>query len=337
LSPMVDKLDVRIPADAQLSTEFRKVYADTRGDAKYWRSSERYTSVGDLRPFGIEAILHLGLRHRRPSAKGHSHKLELLDTGVSKYNDWLSVIEGIFDVPVARKKSSTSQLTPGGIPRLEVMRVDLAADVGGVTVEWFRAHMRVLWKRRRAELGEYISQGEGETLYFGKRPNCCRVYNKTAERHEEYKRLARNVSPDVAMPSFEEIYRVSPDATITRVERQLAGGRLPEQVKTLAQLRSLSEFDPFSSVEILPADWLPTEKKTSNCILSLAGERVLQLVQEQGLQRTRQLIRLRDPQNASRTLERLAPFLQIQDERQGVTRERLLELYRDTVSKQLVA
>ena len=335
---MVDKLDVRIPADAQLSTEFGKVYADTRGDPKYWHCSEHYMSVGDLRPFGIEAILHLGLRHRRPSAKGHSHKLELLDTGVSKYKDWLSVIEGVFDVPVARKKSSTSQLTPGGIPQLGVMRVDLAADVTDVSVSWFRNHMRVLWKRRLAEIGRYmvVSQGEGETLYFGKKPNCFRVYNKAAELREQHKKCLRQCSCDSEPPSFEQLFGVASDARITRVERQFGGGRLPASPMTLAQLRRLPEYDPFSNVEILPAEWTPVEKLTSNCV-DLAGERVRQLVQEQGIQRTRQLIQLRDPQNASRTLTRLDPFFQTEDEGPGITRERLVELYRNGVSKQLVA
>lgn len=336
---MVDKLDVRIPADAQFTSEFRKVYADTRGDPKYWQSSKHYGSTGDLRPFGHEMILHMGLRHQRPGEKGHCHKLELIDTGMSTYSKWLAEIERIFEIPIGYRKSSTSALQPRGVKQLAVMRIDLAADVPEVPVDWFRMHMRVLWKRRRAELGRYliVSQGEGETLYFGKRPNHFRVYNKIAELKEQHKRLARHASPDAEAPSFEEAFRISPDAVRTRVERQIAGGRIPANLRTLSQLRNLPDFDPFAAVEMLPRESLPSGNTATNCILALAGREVQRLVQEHGLQRARQLIRYMDGANASRNLKRLEPFFEIKNAQPGVSRDQLLTLYRESVSKQLVA
>lgn len=126
---MVDKLDVRIPADARFTPEFAQWYADTRGDPKYWHSSEHYGSTADLRPIGHEMILHLGLRHQKLGEKGHCHKLELINTGMSTYSEWRAEIERVFEIPIAYRKSSTSRLQPKGVQQLEVMRIDLAADV----------------------------------------------------------------------------------------------------------------------------------------------------------------------------------------------------------------
>ena len=219
------------------------------------------------------------------------------------------------------------------------MRVDLAADVPDVSVDWFREHMRVCWKRRRAEIGEYmvVSQCEGETLYFGKRPNCFRVYNKTAERKEQHKRLARRTSPDADDVTFEEVCHTSPDAILTRVERQIAGGRVPASISTIAQLKNLPDFDPFAPVEILAEEPLPSANVATNCILTLAGREVQRLVHSQGLHRARQLIRYMDRANASRNLKRLEPFFVVGDSRPGVSKEQLLSLYRESVTRQLVA
>jgi len=237
------------------------------------------------------------------------------------------------------KKSSTSTLQAKGVPQLEVMRIDLAADVPDIPVDWFRTHMRVLWKRRRAELGEYmiISQGEGETLYFGKRPNCFRVYNKIAELKEQHKTLARQTSPDAEALTFDETFHTSPDAVLTRVERQIAGGRVPANIRTLSQLVNLPHFDPFAPVEILPRASLPSERITTNCILTLAGKEVQRLVNEHGLHRARQLIRYMDPANASRNLKRLELFFEVKSPQTGVSREQLLAFYRKSVTAHLVA
>jgi hypothetical protein len=55
------------------------------------------------------------------------------------------------------------------------------------------------------------------------------------------------------------------------------------------------------------------------------------------LQRAQQEIRLRFPHNPSRTLKRLAPFAFLLDNEKGISKENLLELYRASVTAQLVA
>ena len=76
-----------------------------------------------------------------------------------------------------------------------------------------------------------------ETIYFGKRPNVIRVYNKVAERQYQYSRMLarakRNNIPVTELQTFEQIYGHSPTGCVlTRVERQIAGGRIPEQIGT---------------------------------------------------------------------------------------------------------
>ena len=77
---MIDKLDVRIPKDAFMTPEFRKTYLETKEDPRYWSRSEHYNHVADLRALGYEAVLHVGLLHRKSGPRGGGHKLELIDT-----------------------------------------------------------------------------------------------------------------------------------------------------------------------------------------------------------------------------------------------------------------
>ena len=63
-----------------------------------------------------------------------------------------------------------------------------------------------------------------ETVYFGKRPNCYRIYDKIAEFRYQFARL----KPDEGLekPPFEELYGYPETGVIlTRVERQIGGGR----------------------------------------------------------------------------------------------------------------
>src|SRR5438552_639770 len=131
---MLDKLDTRIPSVVGFRPVLREVERELRmtGGVQAFKRSEHYRAVGDLRQFGIPAILHLGNKHT-PEA---NHKLELVETGRMSYSEMLVTIERVCDVD----------------PRsLEVMRVDPAADVEGVPVGWFKEHCRAAFKRFAAE------------------------------------------------------------------------------------------------------------------------------------------------------------------------------------------
>jgi len=227
--------------------------------------------TGDLRLYGYDVILHLCCVHAGASAKGKlttdqerrqmraegNHKLELLDTGKRGFSFLLGECERIFDVdPLS----------------LGVMRVDCAADVPGVGVPWFHQRARVRWKQFCNELGEICLEGPGasaslsysqmgkrevQTLYFGKRPNCYRIYDKVAEWRVEYRRLrgttnatlskrmlnagataediewrfkSEGLNPDAddCVRPFGELYGIPETGyTLTRCERQIGGGEVP--------------------------------------------------------------------------------------------------------------
>src|ERR1700730_10546918 len=106
-----------------------------------------------------------------------------------------------------------------------------------------------MYKRFAAEIGkqEYMRMGmkTAETLYFGKRPNCVRIYNKITEFQHQYRQLQRRSSDAAEIPPFEEIYGYPErGVTLTRVERQI-GSRMPKTVQTFGDFRSLPDFNPF--------------------------------------------------------------------------------------------
>ena len=188
LKPVIDKVEVRIPARTQFSDTFRHLYAEHSGDVKVFRPSQHYVRAGDLRSLGHPAILHIHCIHE----KHGNHKLELVDTGEMKFIDMQKEILRIFDIEPSH---------------LDLMRIDLAADVPGVPVRWFARNARAKWKQWLAQLGEieYAEMGRRkvQTLYFGKRPNCFRIYDKISELRHQYDQMLRKASPTFALRGFQ--------------------------------------------------------------------------------------------------------------------------------------
>jgi hypothetical protein len=46
-------------------------------------------------------------------------------------------------------------------------------------------------------------------------------------------------------------FGVSEQATITRVERQFGGGRIPQVIDTFGELAKLPDFNPFTKIEVI--------------------------------------------------------------------------------------
>jgi hypothetical protein len=160
--------------------------------------------------------------------------LQLIGTAQSSFGSHLAELERIAD---------TDPL------KLEPMRTDLTVDVAGVAMSWVLRHARVEAKRFSAQLGKVEAERDGymaiagrelETYYCGKRPNCFRVYNKTAERMAAYKNFMRGWYPPEPSfakwsaraskrsgPAFVEFERgcllrgLSPDLEIEKAERAL--------------------------------------------------------------------------------------------------------------------
>ena len=292
---MIDKVEVRVPSAAQFSSDFGALYSDQRGDSNVFRESPHYIRVGDLRRFGYPAILHV---HCRRDQKGN-HKLELVDTAEMSVCAMQKVILRIFDVEPSH---------------LGLMRIDLAADIPGVPVLWFRRNARVKWKQWMAEIGkvEYAEMGRRkvETLYFGKRPNCIRVYDKISELHHQYDQMVRRASDAAEIPTFEEQFHYPESGfVLTRVERQLAGGRVPERLDRISKLRTLPDFNPFDNIEFLGGD--RNEPNHGGCSLhdSLTGRGLRALVDEMGIQRARAYLNTHSSGNAARYLRQYSAFL----------------------------
>jgi hypothetical protein len=327
---VIDKLELRVPArlhgqPVYLAPEVGQISRETRGTPQDpFRHSRHYTSVADLRPFGISAILHSSCLH----GEGN-HKVELVDTGRMTYTAMLAEVERVFDINPRR---------------LELMRIDLAADIEGVAVPWFHEHMRVKWKRWGCEYGRVevsrMGHTELQTLYFGRRPNCLRVYNKVAEWQKDYAARRRAAERDgTPLQPFEETYGwPAQGRVLTRVERQMAGGRVPAEIGTLgAAPQALPSFQPFEAVDLLASagEATPPPPEGGEGIEHwLAGMQLRDLVNEWGIQRTRAFLNRHGHRNGGRILDKFGAFLPAGD---GINAARLQEIYQSSVERQLAA
>jgi hypothetical protein len=205
---------VRIPERALFTNDFKSIFIGLKLTA-----SRHYKLVVDLRPYSYNSILHYGCRH----GKERNHKLELVDTGV---------------MTLAEMKADIERVFLGDAGKLSIMRLDLAVDIEGIGLPWFAEHIRVQYKRWLARLGVIdaaeMGSREIQTLYFGKRPNVIRIYNKLEEYRAQYQRMLRRVPPGAAAPTFEECFHV-PDLDA----RRAADGRRQDSDGARYSRRSL--------------------------------------------------------------------------------------------------
>ena len=180
----VDKLDIRIPKGTMFSKELGRELRHSSGDLI--RCTKYYGRVEDLRRYGLSSILYFDCRW------SGNHKLEIVGTGMMTLPEIASEINNVFDVD----------------PRsAEIMRIDLAVDVQGYPVEWFQRRARVSHKRYTSEYGRFVSEhAQVQTLYFGKRPNIFRIYDKTEEQRVDYRRLIRKAKTEEPTPTFQARY-----------------------------------------------------------------------------------------------------------------------------------
>lgn len=325
---MIDKVEVRIPPKAQFTKEFREFYPEVRNDPRLnpFRRSLYYESVGDLRKFGYDAVLHMTCIRDRHG----SHKLELLDAGRMGYAWMLNEIERVFDLNARR---------------LQLMRLDLAADVQGVPVAWFVRHVRAQYKQFACDIGQvnienlqYARLGSQvvQTFYLGKRPNCYRVYDKIAEYHHEYARLTRGASDAAELPTFEHLYGYPERGVIlTRVERQMGSGRVPKQVDTFGKLNAAASFNPFDRLRFIGPAAVEHQIEAYGFKAYAIGMFLRNSVEDVGIHRTRALVNKHCGRHWNRISKQYREFLPSANA--GITAEQLFANYQDSVSRQLVA
>lgn len=192
---------------------------------------------------------------------------------------------------------------------LELMRVDFAADVPGVAVEWFWMHARARNKRLTEIIRGSAVVGTGTTVHFGHHPDCYRIYNKGAQLIAKYgptraEQALRQIVSDVdRIPSCPDRQFV-----LTRVERQLAGRSIPNQLSTFEVLKTnATGFNPFGALVLfhggkphpVRCDYKPRHYREGR------GLRIA--IEEDGLASTWKEEQLHA--DAKRTFERFAPFI----------------------------
>lgn len=325
---MIDKLELRLPALTAFQREVREFMLEARHfhDSTRAMPAKRYEWRTDLRPIGRDVILHYGLK--RPEGDMHSreHKLEILDTGKKSYSELAALLD------------RTIQVLPDD---LEIMRIDLCADIHGVPIAWFLPRARVKFKRYAHEIGEAKYQRIGtrgiETICAGKRPNMVRFYDKVAECEMQLKRLQRKQSRDADTLTLESEFGIIPGSVITRVERQYGGNRIPREIGTFNQLAQLPQFDPFTNIEIVNGTGVkaPTVEE---CGLDtwLAGTRLAELHAEMGEQQFRRFLSRHSSGNAARIRKKYRDFLATGSDH-PVTPATLRETFCKSVTEQLAA
>jgi hypothetical protein len=394
---MIDKLDLQVPESAFLRPKVLEfVREETRQPSG---SRELYAAQVDLRPFGLSCMVHLYNRFVR------GHKVELIEIGKMGYQEMTGTLEQVFD---------TDPL------KLRVLRADGCADIPQVPVYWFHHNLSVKGKRFSSALAvDYTVMGKRgiETIYFGKRPNCLRVYNKIAKWQDDYARLARRkrvpcpdcepkldgatleaadfsstgaaaewarrhcerkrVHGDQAalgvlyapldsrrasqrpriqregcstcggtglvwktpeLPNFRELFGYERTDTLTRIERQMNGDRVPREIATMRLVRDAAEYDPFSDLRIPGKCWIPVRPEDVGPVEYAAGMMLRQQREEMGAQKFNQYLNRCSRNNAARIIAKYEKFLSPSGEEAArITREEIVERYRDSTAKQMIA
>jgi hypothetical protein len=316
---VIDKLCLRVPHNTPFTSEFQKLYAELRGSGAAFRPSKHYDLVGDLRPFGYQAVLHLYCRRDKAGAL----KIELVECGRMSFDRMHREICAIFKVD------------PG---RLPVMRLDLAADVQGVPVNWFRARVCVRYKRSTAgfivsDMRE-IGKGSAQTLYYGQRPNTFRIYDKVAEQKKRYSLLVRQASGE-PMPSFEEFSGFPETGFIlTRVEREMGGANL-SGCMVFSHLRKAVHYRPFDALQIIAGGIDVPNPDDYTFETYGTGMFLRNLMETEGMQAAIRHCRRFSKGNTSRILEKYRDFLPADTERITLDSAYLNQLYQQSVWNQL--
>ena len=314
MSGAIDTLEVQVPGEEVWSTELRRLSrggVSGGGPFLQWQGW-RYRRFVDLRQHGFSAMLYLDSR------RCGSNKLVMNRVGGMPYKNVLAEIGALFDSDVLD---------------FTVMRVDMAVDVVDYPVQWFKDHVAVRRRQCRGEIGTISYQTNVrrgvETLYFGKRPNLFRIYDKIAQLRTEGHR--RNRLGALSHPVEEPWTEMT---TVTRIERQYGGSRIPEQLATLGKIQADAlKINPFEPLEFLfrafasiPADL------SGSAFLKALGLRTL--VEDQGMQGAIAELNRRTGGKGIRLIGNVQNHMS-RDE--PVVPPNLVEMYRQSLASQLGA
>ncbi len=318
---MLDKIEVRVPYSAGFQRGFRFFAGEVRYDKASTpiRRSMHYTGSCDLRPFGIDAILHMNLKRGK---KRRSHKLELLHTGGKSLRQMHELIQRVFCVDP---------------DVLELMRVDFASDQDGVTIAHAYGSVRVKFKRSANAIGEldYETVGGRRLEYFryGKSPNCFRVYDKPAECKARFPSLLKLSNPDAEPPTFDDLFGFPPDTVKTRFERQAGGKGIPQVLSRFGQLRNAADFNPFLKLEIIPNSFPFPDPKVFGVARSLKLAGIHSFIERLGFQQARATLNC--DRNVKRLIDDYSRYLEETRSTSQLSVDAILESYRKSVMQQI--
>lgn len=337
---MLDKLDVEVPtALAKWNPEFKRHWDNPQNDRlfKKHEGSGLYLVTADLRDAGIPIRLSLGHKHHDKLGP----KVEIIGVGEMGYSDWVGRIEEVFDVDGNEA---------------ELLRVDLTADIPGVTVSEIGRTMYCKFKATtQQEYGQGDDQGESsihlstthnrfaaQTLYYGRKPRQVRIYDKTRHRAEvilrEVHRKQRRAGEELC--SFEQYFGYDQSETITRVERQMGARESSEAwgISKVGEIHKLEKCDPFARLKFID------EVKRGDTLAKITGPRrvaidyLREMVEREGVDRMRAYLRSRYRSDQSRAYRK---FMQENEHLilagTAVSRAKLTSEYRDSLRKQLAA
>ena len=317
---MLDKVEVRVPFNAGFRSGFRFVPRELQyaGISSTVKRSQHYAGVCDLRPFRLDAILHINFKGGGPK----NHKLELLRSGGKSLRQMDEVIATVFDVD------------PG---EMRLMRIDFAADMDGIPVAHLYDSLRVKFKRSTDAIGEldYETVGGRRLEYFryGKSPNCVRVYDKPAECMARFRGLIKRSNPDAEPPTFEDLFGFPADTIRARVERQAGGGRIPEELSTFGQLRDAAKVNPFQNIEILPDSFPFPDPKQCGAAHSVKLAGIQSFIKKYGYQQARAALNY--DRNAKRMMDEYKEYLDASRASTELTVESIVNSYRCSVARQI--
>jgi hypothetical protein len=350
MPPVIDKVDVYIPEGTPPGAFLTPVFAELRHSPHpAFRASRFYKYLADLRKqFEIDAVVHLFYRHGK-----EGHKIEIIDAGKKTIWEMAEIISQLFEVDPCD---------------LRLMRVDLAADVEGVPVPWFREHALINRKQFSSRFEksidsevEFVAMGtaRAQTLYAGKRPNLIRIYNKLAEWFCQYKKIDRNarrfnaglaaleLTPErkqyaeIHPQSFatfckQEGYAFQEGSILTRVEQQIGGDRFPSELCTFGDLRHAHEITPFTGLRLVGLEPIlalaPAPGVSMRNHLAALGYRELQK-ELGGAQNARAFVYAHSNGNGKRMIESLEESHPAS--RAPLTVDEVCESYRKSTSLQL--
>lgn len=321
----IDKLDVRVPHPIPFTAAFKPEYDRLRAMSVFKPDKGIYWYHANLAPYGFD--IHV-FEHSRFNRNNPPHsRISIMKTGRRSFSE------------ILREITAVVELDPLD---LAVARLDLACDVP-VSTWWLIAHADVPAKQKFTTIGSrhhdhrkpfrIRDAGSGITLYLGGKPDLYRIYDKAAENRFRYRQVLKDVHAGLPPPEFDALYGHKEFDTVTRVEREMHGTGIPDELRTVRDLRdNVVDFKPFADLVIYGNDQPTPDDSQLTASRLLKGYGARYVAEQRGLSPLRKLLN-KSGGHARDQLKKVAPFLP--KSREGFRIPDLNDIYRADVLKQI--